>query len=131
MGHLSGGEVFMNDRRRSWNRREFVGRLTLAGTAGLLGLQPAYATAEPPPETTRLRVHHSLSLCLAPLYVAEDLLRGEGFTEVQYVPHGPKGFYQTLGSGEADIGGDFATQLIIQLDRGTPTGAPSKSCGRS
>ena len=63
---------------------------------------------------------HSLSLCLSPLYVAEDLLRGEGFTEVQYVPHGPKGYYQTLGSSEADISGDFATQLVIQLDRGTP-----------
>ena len=41
---------------------------------------------------------------LAPLYVAEDLLRGEGFTEVRYVPPWAKGFYQTLGSGEADIG---------------------------
>jgi NitT/TauT family transport system substrate-binding protein len=113
----------MNDRRGSWSRRDFVGGLTLAGTAGLLGFQPEYVTAEPPPETTKLRVHHSLSLCQAPQYVAEALLRGEGFTEVQYVPHGPhgpKGFYKNLGSGEADIGGDFATQLIIELDRGTP-----------
>ena len=110
----------MSDRCGGWSRREFVGGLTLAGTAGLLGLQPEYATAEPPPETTRLRVHHSVSLCQAPQYVAEDLLRGEGFTDVQYVPHGPKGFYQALGSGEADIGGDFAPQLIIQLDKGTP-----------
>ncbi len=111
----------MNDRCRGWSRREFVGGLTLAGTGGLLGLQPDCATAEPPPETTRLRVHHSLSLCLAPQYVAEDLLRGEGFTEVEYVPHGPKkGFYEKVGSGEADIGGDFATSVIIQLDRGTP-----------
>ena len=110
----------MSDRCESWSRREFVGGLTLAGTAGLLGMGPEYATAEPPPETTRLRVHHSLSLCQAPQYVAEDLLRGEGFAEVQYVPHGPKGFYAALGSGEADIGGDFATQLIIQLDKGTP-----------
>ena len=36
------------------------------------------------------------------------------------MPHGPKGFYETLGSGEADIGGDFATSVMIQLDRGTP-----------
>jgi NitT/TauT family transport system substrate-binding protein len=106
-----------------WRRRDFLTRSTLAGVAGLLGVTPEYVAAEPPPETRRLRVHHSLSLCQAPQYVAEDLLRGEGFTEVQYVPYGPngpKGFYQTLGSGEADIGGDFAPQLIIQLDRGTP-----------
>jgi NitT/TauT family transport system substrate-binding protein len=92
----------------------------VAGTVGLLGWPPGHASGEPPPETTRLRVLQSLSLCLAPQYVAEDLLRVEGFTEVQYVPHGPKGFHQTLSSGEADIGGDFAPPLIIQLDRGTP-----------
>src|SRR5262245_62108842 len=101
------------------SRREFLASAALGGVA--LASEPRPAAAEPPPETTRLRVHHSLSLCLAPLYVAEDLLRGEGFTELQYVrPHGPPGFYQALGSGEADIGADFATQLIIQLDKGTP-----------
>ena len=102
------------------NRRDFLNAAMLGGTAAMVGL-PDRATAEPPPETTRLRVHHSLSLCQAPQYVAEDLLRGEGFTEVEYVPHGPKkDFYEKLGSGEADIGGDFATSVIIQLDRGTP-----------
>jgi NitT/TauT family transport system substrate-binding protein len=95
-------------------RRTFIG-----GLAATLGTARA-SVAEPPPETTRLRVHHSLSLCLAPLYVADDLLRGEGFTEVQYVPHGRKGFYQTLASGQADVAGDFAPPLIIQLDKGTP-----------
>jgi len=99
-------------------RRELIRDLAVGGAAGLLGLRPESAAAEPPPETTRLRVHHSLSLCQAPQYVAEDLLRGEGFTEVQYVPHGPKGFYETLGSGEADIGGDFATSVVIQLTEG-------------
>ena len=49
---------------------------------------------------------------------AEGLFRGEGFTEVQWFLHGTKGFYETLGSGEADIGGDFATSIIIQLDKG-------------
>ena len=110
----------MSGQSESWSRRGFLGGLTSVGTAGLLGLQSEHAAAEPPPETTRLRVHHSLSLCLAPQYIAEDLLRGEGFTELEYVPHGPKGMYQKLGSGEADIGGDFAPELVIQLDKGTP-----------
>ena len=43
------------------------------------------AEAEPPPETTTLRIGHSPSLCAAPQFVAEDLLRGEGFTSVTYV----------------------------------------------
>ena len=106
----------MSDR----SRREVLGELTLAGMAALVGLRSAHAAELPPPETTRLRVHHSLSLCLAPQYVAADLLRSEGFIDVQFVPHGPKGFYEALASGEADIAGDFAPQIIIQLDKGLP-----------
>jgi NitT/TauT family transport system substrate-binding protein len=40
---------------RPFSRRQFLGGLTLAGTAGLLGLHPRPVAAEPPPETTRLR----------------------------------------------------------------------------
>jgi len=110
----------MRSRADHFTRREFVSGLT-AGAAGLLGLRPEDAAAEPPPETTRLRVHHSESLCLAPQYVAEDLLRAEGFTDVQYVrPYGPAGVYQALESGDADISNDFATVVITRLDRGSP-----------
>src|SRR5262245_16564688 len=102
-------------------RRDFVGGLMLAGVGGLLGVRPRSAGAERPPETTRLRVHHSRSLCLAPQYVAEDLLRVEGFTDVQYVrPHGPAGFYQALISGEANIGNDFAPVAVMRLDQSAP-----------
>jgi NitT/TauT family transport system substrate-binding protein len=101
-------------------RRDLLRGVGAAAAAMALAGRSTTSDAEPPPETTKIRVHHSLSLCQAPQYVAEDLLRGEGFTDVQYVPHGPKGFYPTLGSGEADIAGDFAPELIIQLDRGTP-----------
>jgi len=110
----------MSDRRSGRSRREFLDELALAGMVALVGPRSAHAADLPPPETTRLRVHHSLSLCQAPQYVAADLLRSEGFTDVQFVPHGPKGFYETLGSGEADIAGDFAPQIIIQLDKGVP-----------
>ena len=68
-----------------WSRRQFLGGLTLAGTAGLLGLHPRAVSAEPPPETTRLRLVQIPGICIAPEYVAEELLQGEGFTEVQYV----------------------------------------------
>jgi NitT/TauT family transport system substrate-binding protein len=70
---------------RGLSRRRFLRGLTLAGTAGLLGWHPRPVAAEPPPETTQLRLRRTPSLCLAPLYVAEELLQGEGFTEVQYV----------------------------------------------
>src|SRR5262249_45129459 len=91
------------DRRRAdgWSRREFLG-LTLAGTAGLLGLKPESLAAEPPPETTTLKLVQSPGdLCTAPQYVAEPLLRGEGFTEVQYVKKdGDRESKIALASGE-------------------------------
>jgi hypothetical protein len=42
------------------SRRSFVAAVSSAGIAGLVGTSRR-ATAEPPPETTKLRVHHSLA----------------------------------------------------------------------
>ncbi|HEX9429552.1 MAG TPA: twin-arginine translocation signal domain-containing protein, partial [Candidatus Bathyarchaeia archaeon] len=71
---------------RQFSRRRFLGGLTLAGMAGLLGLHPKPVAAEPPPETTKLRLlQFPTSLCQAPLYVTDELLRLEGFTDVQFV----------------------------------------------
>jgi NitT/TauT family transport system substrate-binding protein len=39
-----------------WTRRRFLGGLTVAGAAGLLGLYPRPIAAEPPPETATLRL---------------------------------------------------------------------------
>jgi NitT/TauT family transport system substrate-binding protein len=104
-----------------WTRRRFLGGLTLAGTAGLLGLYPRLVAAEPPPETTRLRIHDSISLCLAPQYVAEELLRGEGFTEVQYVKTtGGGGTTRALAAGECHISTAFSGPLLLRADASDP-----------
>ena len=42
----------MNNSADQWDRREFLRGAALAGTAGLVGLRPDRALAEPPPETT-------------------------------------------------------------------------------
>jgi hypothetical protein len=53
--------------------------------------------------------------------VAEELPRGEGFTEVQYVKiEGTVEIEKTLTSGEADIGMNYAAPIIIRLDAGVP-----------
>jgi len=69
-------------------RREFLHGLTAAGTATVFGAHPAIVAAEPPPETTRLRLaRYSIDVaCTSPQWVAEELLKGEGFTQVEYVP---------------------------------------------
>jgi NitT/TauT family transport system substrate-binding protein len=106
---------------RPLSRRRFLGGLTLAGTAGLLGLRPRPVAAEPPPETTTLRLDYRPSICVAPQYVAEELLRGEGFTEVHYLKkQGPKEIEPALASGEVDLAMHFAAPNIIRVDAGDP-----------
>ena len=68
------------------NRRRFLTGLSLAGVAGLVGLPRSAEGAEPPPETATIRLAAAPSTCTAPLYLAEDLLREEGFTDIRYVP---------------------------------------------
>ena len=108
-------------------RRAFVRDAALATGLALLGLRPHTAAAEPPPETTKLRLNLVPSVCLAPQYVAEDLLRGEGFTDVQYTGAGPTGTgggglagAKQMGAGETDIAMNFAAPLVVALDAGTP-----------
>jgi NitT/TauT family transport system substrate-binding protein len=110
---------------RQFTRREFLGGLTLAGTTGLLGLQPRGVGAEPPPETSTLRIFHTMSrgstsICTAPQFLAEELLHGEGFTDVLYIKDVKGSFRQTLASGEADLGVMSVFSLISGLDVGAP-----------
>jgi NitT/TauT family transport system substrate-binding protein len=110
-----------NQRIAGLSRRQFLGGLTLAGTAGLLGLRPRSVAAEPPPETTRIRLVQIPSICQAPSYVAEELLRSEGFTEVHYLKkEGTADIEKALASGEADLNGHFAVPLLLRLEAGDP-----------
>lgn len=110
-----------NDKDNGWSRREFLGTAAIAGTGALLGLRSEAAAAEPPPETTRLRLVQTPSMCQAPQYVAEEFLKGEGLSDVQYVKKpGPAQIGKALASGEVDINLHFAGPLIVQLDAGDP-----------
>jgi hypothetical protein len=60
--HLSERRSHMSAQHAApWSRREFLAGLTLAGTAGILGLSSGSVTADPPPETKRLRLHKTPS----------------------------------------------------------------------
>jgi NitT/TauT family transport system substrate-binding protein len=112
----------MNIRRDGhWSRREFLTNLSLAGGAALLGLQSDVAAAEPPPETPRIRLLRIPSTCHAPQFLAEDLLRGEGFADVEYVPRASSAdIAPALAAGEADINMNFAGPVLLNLDAGHP-----------
>ncbi len=103
-----------------WTRRRFLGGLTVAGTAGLLGLYPRPSAAEPPPETTRLRLGWLPAICPAPYYVAEEFLPGEGFTEVHYVELPGGSFASATAAGAIDFGVNFIGVPLIRLDAGDP-----------
>ena len=104
-----------------WSRREFLNTVTLAGAGTLLGLRSAAFAAEPPPEIKKIRLIQIPGICLAPMYVAEELLRSEGFTDVQYVKKPSTAFIPTtLAAGETDIVMGFAPSYIMQLDAGDP-----------
>jgi NitT/TauT family transport system substrate-binding protein len=106
------------------NRREFLHGLTTAGTAALLGAHSKPVAAEPPPETTRLRLEGAGGTCQAPKYVAEELLRAEGFTDLQYVnseaPNLSSRRIKALSSGETDFDLLFLPDLVIELEKTTP-----------
>jgi NitT/TauT family transport system substrate-binding protein len=59
---------------------------------------------------------------LAPQYVAEDLLRAEGFTDVQYVdfPEGAAGVSERLGSGAIDVTQWYVSSFVEEIDKATP-----------
>jgi NitT/TauT family transport system substrate-binding protein len=74
-----------NRRDNRWSRREFLKGVALAGSGALLRLPSDALAAEPPLETAKVKLLKNPAICSAPLYVAEELLRSEGFTDVQYV----------------------------------------------
>ena len=103
------------------SRREFVG--ALAGTAGLAGLGARPAAAEAPPETLKLRLAWTGSTCQASQYVAEELLKLEGFREVEFPDlseGGGIGVARSLAAGRADLTMNFVGPLVLEVDAGSP-----------
>ena len=102
-------------------RRELLRGVGAAAAAAALAGRFRTADAEPPPETTRIVLLQTASMCQAPQYVAEDLLRGEGFTDVRYIKQdGQRAIADALASGEANINMHFSGPLILRLDTGAP-----------
>jgi NitT/TauT family transport system substrate-binding protein len=86
--------------------------------ANAFGLSHRCAAADPPLETTKIRLIHAPAICLAPQYLAEELLRLEGFTEVEYVALGTTVLPKFLAEGRVDISMWSAPDLIWHIDGG-------------
>jgi NitT/TauT family transport system substrate-binding protein len=99
------------------SRRRFLTTLSSAGAAGLIGATTSDAQ-DAPPETTTIRLIKNPGICIAPQYVADELLRAEGFTDIQHVMMPVAGMVQAIGRGEVDLSLHFAALLLPAIDAG-------------
>jgi NitT/TauT family transport system substrate-binding protein len=96
------------------NRRHFLASASLAAAAGVLGARKSLAD-EGAPEVTTLRLARIPAICVAPGYIADALLRAEGFTDIRYVPvsHG-----SAVARGEIDFHLETAAWIASNIDAG-------------
>jgi NitT/TauT family transport system substrate-binding protein len=102
------------------NRRLFLASLAATGAAGLVGA-PNSKAQDGRLETTTVRIAKTAGICVAPNYVADELLRAEGFTDIRYVetvPGAPSAL--AVGRGEIDFTTNFSPPLIMAIDAGEP-----------
>ena len=97
-------------------RREFLTALSLAGAAGLLPA-PVSQAAEGALETTTVRFL-TPGLCVAPVHIAEALLRAEGFTDIRYDDASDIGAIAPVAHGEVDFAPIYASQSVRAIDAG-------------
>ena len=102
-------------------RRRVLTTIALAGAASVIRVRPAFA-AEPAPETTAVRLAKlPPGICIGPQYVADELLRAEGFTDIQYVLSASGApVAAAVASGSVDFSLNYAGPNIIAVDAGEP-----------
>src|SRR3954452_25177239 len=101
-------------------RRGFLNAMSAAGALRLFSA-PRVLAAEGPLETTSVRLFKSSLICsAAPQYAAEELLRAEGFKEIEYVEATRQQFPQAFADGRVDFTVTFAVNHILAIDQGAP-----------
>ena len=97
-------------------RRGFLGGLAGAGAAALIRA-PLSQAAEGGLETTTVRLQ-APGLCVSSLYIAEALLRAEGFTDIRYDDASDIGAIAPVAHGEVDFAAIYASQSVRAIDAG-------------
>ena len=104
------------------NRRTFLAGAAATGAVGFLG-SAAQARAEPPPETTsvRLPVFAKIADCLLPIYISQELLKAEGLTEAIFVSTGTgPDSSDWIVHEELDFDWNYPPAHIRSMDQGVP-----------
>ena len=99
-------------------RRRFLAAASLTGAACLFRSPQAPAAAGEL-ETNAVRLLKNPAICLAPLYVAEELLRAEGFTDIRFIEVATAREIATaLAEGKVDFTGGFAAYHVAAIAKG-------------
>jgi NitT/TauT family transport system substrate-binding protein len=100
-------------------RRSFMKQLAmLAGASSLYGVRAPCALADAPLETMKLRIVISPALCFAPQYIADALLRAEGFSDIQYIKATERPAQPMVAEGEGDFTIDAVRSVLVNVDAG-------------
>jgi len=97
-------------------RRRFLTAAALAGAADLIR-PPQTLAAEGPLETTTVRLLKP-GLCVSTLYVAEELLRAEGFTDIRFVDRPDARAIGQIRRDGGDFGPIYACECVQAIDAG-------------
>ena len=97
-------------------RRQFLTTLSLISAAGLVGTPRALA-GEGALETTTVTLAKTPALCTAPQFIAEELLRAEGFTEIRYVETIAPEIPSAVGAGKVDFSMAYASHRCCDRRR--------------
>jgi NitT/TauT family transport system substrate-binding protein len=100
-------------------RRLFLATASAAGAGAFLRTPRALPTGEAL-ETPTVRFDNSPVICIAPQYVAGELLRGEGFTDIRYVATPRPGSGDSLAGGGIDFSLETAWTVVTKIDAGEP-----------
>ena len=98
-------------------RREFMAAASAFGV-GLIAAGTVHAE-DGSPETVSVRLTKIPGICIAPQYMADELLAAEGITDVSYVETGAGGpAALAVARGEIDFGLNFVASLLLPMDAG-------------
>jgi NitT/TauT family transport system substrate-binding protein len=101
------------------DRRRFLAALSAAAAAAICPSHSfAQHAAQHAPETTTIRLAKHSGICIAPQYIADELLRAEGFTDIQYVVRPPAALSPAIGRGEVDFSMHFSPPSILAIEAG-------------
>jgi len=104
------------------SRRRFLATASLAGATGLVGAAKSLH-AEPPPETTTVRLPKWVGsgYCWAGAYLAGELMRADGLTDVRYVQADTKvDNSEWIARGDTDFDWNYPPKQIASIDADVP-----------